>query len=171
MHAAQGTHGDVLSLVAVGSGFASRCVSVLASGILFSQGQNLLPLVLLFPWQWEEGLVLAWVRVMDQRTSCRPIHLCVLWLYNKPCCTLCKAFCGWGALCKSQRFLLFMLFIYWSHFSKLRNGEKKKKIADSLCLYLISLSVFGEYSLVNVSLSSKYPGFTQLVELLSHPHT
>lgn len=155
MHAAQGWssgnpwwHFDSavkLLLIAVGSDFASRRVSILGSGMLSCHGQGFLPLVLQFMWQWEEGLILAWDRVLDQRTSWGPIHLCVTWLYDKPSCILCKAF--WFLWMRSvvQKPAVVIIYAVYLLVTFVGAGEwEKNQSADSLCLYLISLSVFGE---------------------------
>lgn len=146
---AQGTHGDILILavkhqsVAVQSGFASCCVSILASVVLSCHGQGFLPLVLQHRWQWEEGLILAWDRVMDQRTPWGPVHpLPYVTLQQAPFVTYFR-FCEWGVLYKSQLLLLFMLFIYWSHFLELGNGKKKSISRFTLFMFNFTISIWG----------------------------
>jgi len=79
-------------------------------------------------------------------------------------------FCEWGVLYKSQLLLLFMLFVYWSHFSVL--GDEKK-ISQQIHFVYISFhfnkSPLPKY--LNTTPSSKPPHFRWLVETLSHSYT
>lgn len=79
-----------------------------------------------------------------------------------------SGFYEWGVLYKSQLLLLFMLFIYWSHFSELRDGKKKINQQIHFVYIQFHFQCLENVNLLNTTPSPKSPSFPQPVETLHH---
>lgn len=134
-----------LLLAAVGSGFDSCCVSILGSGMLCCHGQGFLPLCSVYVAVGRRvDPCLGWGDGSEDLLRCHS-SLSHVTSANSLLAPSVKhfGFSVWGVLYKSQLLLLFILFIYWSHFSEQGNGKKQAISRFTLFTFHFTFSVWG----------------------------